>query len=124
MNAHKLAILVWSISPEQPDLCAAPFVYSLAAAALDCEVEIHFAGPAVKLLEVGIAEKVVCGGGKTVYDVMREAAELGVKFLACSMAAHQHLATDVKLIPQMSGRAGATAFIGRVLDSDWRTLVF
>jgi len=52
----KLAILVWSLSPERPELAAAPFVYAATACAMDCEVEVHFAGTAVKLLEPGVAQ--------------------------------------------------------------------
>ena len=50
------AILIWSVTPERPQLCATPFVH--AAAVFDCEVEIHFAGPAVRLLVAGVAESV------------------------------------------------------------------
>jgi predicted peroxiredoxin len=124
MNAGKLAILVWSVSADGPDLCVAPFVYALAAAALDCEVEIHFAGPAVALLREGVAERAVTAGGKTVREFMREAANAGVRFLACSMAAHQHLPEGTRLVPELAGMAGATAFVDRVLDGEWRTLVF
>jgi len=124
MSAGKLAILAWSVSAEQPDLCAAPFVYALAAAALDCEVEIHFAGPAVKLLESGVAERSLTTGGKSVHAFMRETAQLGVRFVACAMAAQQHLTAGRDLVPEFSGYAGATAFVGRALDADWRTLVF
>ena len=121
---QKLALLAWSISADAPDLCAAPFVYATAAAALDCEVEIHFAGPAVKLLIAGVAEKSVTGGGKPVYAFMREAANLGVKFLACAMAMQQHVTADAATIPEVSGESGAAAFVARVLDPQWRTLVF
>ena len=46
---QKLAILLWAASPERPQLCATPFVHAAAGAAFDAEVEIHFAGPAVRL---------------------------------------------------------------------------
>lgn len=120
----KLALLAWSISADAPDLCAAPFVYATAAAALDCEVEIHFAGPAVMLLVEGVAANAVTSGGKPVYAFMREAANLGVKFLACSMAAGRHVETGKAMIPEVSGEAGAAAFVARTLSPEWRTLVF
>ena len=46
MSTHRtrLAILLWAATPERPALCATPFVHAMAAAALDCEVEIHFSG--------------------------------------------------------------------------------
>ena len=123
MKSH-LAILAWSVSAEQPDLAAAPFVYAAAAAALDCEVEIHFSGPAVKLLEDGVAEKAVTAGGRDIYAFMREAAALNVRFIPCAMSALAHLPAAAKLIPETSPAAGATAFVDRALDPEWRTLVF
>lgn len=120
----KLALLAWSITPEKPDLCAAPFVYATAAAAFDAEVEIHFAGPACELLVAGVAEGAVTSGGKTVYSFMREAAALDVKFLACAMALSRHKSAGRPLIPELAGEAGASAFVQRTLDPEWRTLVF
>jgi hypothetical protein len=120
----KLAILLWAATPEQPDRCAAPFLYATAAAALDCEVEIHFAGPCVKLLVPGVAERSVTGGGKNVYAFMREAANLGVRFYACAMAVGQHIAEGAAMIPELAGEAGAAAFAARAVDPAWRTLVF
>ena len=122
--ADKLAILAWSIAAERPDLCAAPFVYATAAAALDCEVEVHFAGPAVRLLVAGVAADALTSGGKPVYAFMREAAGLGVRFLACAMAVGRHVAAGDAMIPEMSGTAGAAAFVDRTLAPAWRTLVF
>lgn len=121
---QKLALLAWSVSAEAPDLCAAPFVYATAAAALDCEVEIHFAGPAVSLLVVGVAENAITAGGKSVYAFMREAANLGVRFLACTMAVGQHASGGAAMIPELSGKTGASTFVARTLDPDWRALVF
>lgn len=119
-----LAILLWSATPEQPDRCAAPFVYAMAAAALDTEVEIHFAGAAVALLTADGAAAAQTAAGKSLAAFMQEAAALGVRFYACSMAARQHLPPDVALIPELTGHAGATAFVARALDPEWGTLVF
>ena len=122
--SDKLALLAWSISPATPALCAAPFVYASVAAALDCEVEIHFAGLAVKLLVAGVAAAVVTGADKNLYEFMQEAARQGVRFLACSMAANEHIEPGQTLIPEFSGHVGAAAFVGRTLAPDWKTLVF
>jgi predicted peroxiredoxin len=121
---QKLALLAWSVSADAPDLAAAPFVYATAAAALDAEVEIHFAGPAVKLLIAGVAENSLTSSGKSVYSFMRESANLGVSFFACAMAVKRHLAEQQTLIPEVSGEAGASAFAARALDPGWTTLVF
>jgi hypothetical protein len=122
----KLAILVWSLSPERPELAAAPFVYAAAAAAMDCEVEIHFAGTAVKLLEPGVAGRMYSSSARerSIHDFMRDASGRGVKFLGCQMAFHAHDLVDRPLIPEYSGAAGAAAFVARTLDPEWRTMIF
>lgn len=123
---NKLAILLWSTSLDRPDLAAAPFVYAAAAAALDAEVEIHFAGRSVTLLIAGEAERHSASGrgGRSVYDFMQDAARGGARFVACSMAWAEYVPTGAQTIPEFSGQAGATAFVARSLDPEWRTLVF
>jgi len=124
-HGEKLAILLWSVSPERPDLAAAPFVYAAVAGAMDCEVEIHFAGPATRLLVPGVAAALHTGSGdKTLYSFMQEAAGHGARFLGCSMAMSEHLAGGEPRIPEYTGAAGAAAFVMRSLDPQWRTLVF
>lgn len=122
----KLAILLWSVDLERADLAAAPFVYAAAATALDAEVEVHFAGRSVRLLvahEAGhrsTAER----GGRSLYAFMQDAAHGGARFLACSMAWAAYVRDGEATIPELSGHAGATAFVARTLDPEWRTLVF
>ena len=96
------------------------------AGAMDCQVEIHFAGPSVKLLLPGVAEGLRSGAAsdKTLYVFMQEAAGFGARFLGCSMAMAEHLAARADRIPEFSAAAGAGAFVSRTLDPDWRTLVF
>ncbi len=122
----KLAILAWSLSPERPELAAAPFVYAATAGAMDCEVEIHFAGTAVKLLAPGVAAAMHPSAGRerSIYDFMRDAAEQGAAFYGCQMALRAHGLVDRPLIPEYSGAAGAAAFVARTLDPEWRSLVF
>lgn len=122
----KLALLLWSVDLERPDLAAAPFVYAAAAAALDAEaVEVHFAARAVRLLVAGeAARRHPAGGQRSLYDFMQDAAHGGARFLACGMASAAYLAADEALIPEYAGAAGATAFIARTLDPAWRTLIF
>lgn len=122
----KLAILLWSVDLERPDLAAAPFVYAAAACALDAEVEIHFAGRSVRLLVAGAAEakNTSPNGGRSLHAFMQDAARGGAQFLACSMAWHEYVAAGEATIAEYTGQAGATAFVARSLDPAWRTLVF
>ena len=122
----KLAILLWSATPERPQLCATPFVHAAAAAAFDCDVEIHFAGPAVRLLVSGVAEALRPWPGvdTSIYQMMRQATNLGVSLRACAMAMGALVARDEALIPEYGGTIAASAFVSRALDPEWATLVF
>ena len=122
----KLAILLWSATPERPQLCATPFVHAAAAAAFDCDVEIHFAGPTVRLLVSGVAEALRPWPGvdTSIYQMMRQATNLGVSLRACAMAMGALVARDEALIPEYGGTIAASAFVSRALDTEWATLVF
>lgn len=122
----KLAILLWAATPERQELCASPFIYATAAAALDCEVEIHFGGRATRLLVSGEAERLFAAADsrKSIYTFMREAANLGVRFIGCAMALQAHVGAGETFIPEYSAAAGATEFVLRALDPEWATLVF
>ena len=124
--ADKLAILVWAADPSRPELCATPFYFAAAAAAMDVEVEMYFTARSVELLRRGCAERIeaAAGSGKSVADFRREALALGVRLLACPTAMAGHgIATDA-LIPEVAAQAGAAAYLGRVMDPAWRTLSF
>ncbi len=125
-NKSKLAILLWSADPARAELCAAPFVYATTAAAIDCEVEMHFAGRAVRLLVDGVAANLTPCEDRdaTVYHFMRQAADLGVRLLACAMALEAHVGESERMIGEFGGAAGAAAFTARVLDPDWATMIF
>lgn len=128
MSGHrkKLAILLWSATPERPQLCATPFVHAAAAAAFDCEVEIHFAGPAVRLLVAGVADglRPWPGTATSIYQMLRQATNLGVSLRACAMAMGALVGEDEALIPEFGGTIAASAFVDRALDPEWATLVF
>lgn len=123
---QKLAILLWGATIDRPSLCATPFVHAAAAAAFDCKVEIHFAGPTVRLLVAGVADNLRPwpDADVSIYAMMRQAANLDVKFLACGMAMQALVGKDENLIPEYGGTAAASAFIMRTLDPDWATLSY
>lgn len=125
-HRKKLAILIWSATPDRPQLCATPFVHAAAAAAFDCEVEIHFAGPAVRLLVAGVAEALRPWPGveTSIYHMMRQAANLDVSFRACAMAMGALVSEGEALIPEYGGPIAASVFVQRTLDPEWATLVY
>ncbi|MGE5493563.1 MAG: DsrE family protein [Actinomycetota bacterium] len=120
-----LALLLWAATPDRPELCVTPLVHALAARALDVEVEIHFAGPAVRLLVEGVVDGLypTAAREKSIRAFLEETREAGAALYACSMAGAAYLAEGEKLIPGAKS-AGATAFVARSLDPGWRTLVF
>lgn len=121
----KLAFLIWAATPDRPELVVTPLVHALAARALDAEVEIHFAGPAVRWLVAGVADAAYATveHEKSVGAFLRELVAEEVRLLACSMARAAWVGEGEALIPA-TGAAGATAFVARSLDPAWRTLVF
>lgn len=125
MSAEKLVIVMWSADPSAPDRAAAPFVYALAARALDIEVEMHFTAGAVRWLFEGVAAEAYTDAGrsKTVRDFIGEAAAAGVRLYACAMALNERRRGEA-LIPQVTGIAGAATVVGAAVESGCRAMVF
>lgn len=121
----RLALLIWAATPEQPALVVTPLVHALAARALDAEVEIHFAGPAVRWLVSDVADAAwpTPAREKSVGDFLRELAAAEVNLYACGMARAAWVA-DGEILLAAAGAAGATAFVARTLDPQWQTLVY
>lgn len=131
--SERLAILVWAAEPERPHLCATPFYFAMAAAAMEAEVEMYFTARSVCLLADGVAETLFANGverggdgdgAPSVAHFLREAHRYGVRMLACPTAMQAHGVAVARLRPEVAGQAGAAAFIGRSLDPAWRTLTF
>mgnify|MGYP003417134939 FL=1 len=123
--ADKLALLIWAATPDHPDLVVTPLIHALAARALDAEVEIHFAGPAIRWLVDGVAnlKYATPAREKSIGDFLHELQQEGVSLYACSMAQAQWVAAAESLLPGCR-HAGATAFVVRALDSEWRTFTY
>lgn len=123
--SDKLAILIWAATPDRPELVLTPLVHALAARALDAEVEIHFAGPAVRWLVDGVADTAYATAAreKSVADFLHELLAEDVRLLACSMARAAWV-DERETLMSAARAAGATAFVARALDPAWRTLTF
>lgn len=125
--ARKFVFVLWSCGPDRPGaaaLAAAPFVYALAARALDFEVEMHFTGGAVRWLFEGSAAGAFTDRArtKTVLDFIREAHAAGVRLYACAMALAEHRRGE-PLLPEVKGLAGAATVIDAAAGGA-HTLVF
>jgi predicted peroxiredoxin len=121
-----LAILICSPTIDRPELCVTPLVHAVVARAMDCEVEIHFAGPAVRLLVEGVPDTLypTPAREKSIREFLLEASSSGVSLLACGMARATWIGSDERLIPECDGAVGAATFVARAIDPDWATLVF
>ncbi len=124
-GTQKLVIVMWSADPSAPDRAAAPFVYALAARALEIDVEMHFTAGAVRWLFEGVADAACTDQArtKTVRDFIREAAAAGVRLYACAMALNEWRRGE-PLIAEVDGIAGAATVIGAGIEPGTRTMVF
>lgn len=123
-EADKLVIVIWSAGPDRPVQAAAPFVYALAARALEIPVELHFTSTAVRWLIAGVGDAAYTDAArtKTVTDFIREVKAAGVRLYACSMAINEH-ARGAVLIPECDGYAGAATVVAATMQGA-RSLVF
>lgn len=129
MSAARLTIVVWACGPDRPGgevLAAAPFVYALAARALEVDVQMHFTSSAVRWLIAGVAQHAYTDQRRTrsVHDYLREAQEAGIALYACSMALAEHRRDGERLIEGVEIAGAATVIGGAVGDDGMRTLVF
>ena len=124
LKADRLVIVVWSAGPDRPVQAAAPFVYALAARALEVAVEMHFTSTAVRWLIAGVADGAYTDAArtKTVADFIREVKAAGVRLYACSMAMNEH-GRGEPLIAECDGYAGAATVVAAALQGA-HSLVF
>ena len=127
-SIRRIVIVVWSCGPDRPggaQLAAAPFVYALAARALDLEVEMHFTSSTVRWLTGDEANDAWTDAAhtKTVRDFIVEAHVAGIHLYACAMARHEHAAAAAPCA-ECSGIAGAATVMALAAQSDTRILTF
>jgi len=125
-GAGRLVIVMWSADPSAPDRAAAPFVYALAARALEIDVEIHFTAAAVRWLFEGVASNAYTDQArtKTVHDFIREASAAGARLYACAMALNERRRGGEALIEEVTGIAGAATVVGAAAEPNCRLMVF
>lgn len=124
----RVVIVAWSCGPDRPGgavLAAAPFVYALAARALDLDVEMHFTSSTVRWLVGDEAAQAWTDAArsKRVRDFIVEAHGAGIRMYACAMALHEH-AAGAPLCAEAAGIAGAATVVGLATARDTRVLTF
>lgn len=120
-----IVVVLWAAGPERPEMAAAPFVYALAARALEMDVEMHYTAASVRWLVPGTAVAAFTDRArtKTVLDYIRETRAAGVRHYACAMALAEHGA-GASLIAEADGLAGAATAMAAASRPEARVLVF
>jgi predicted peroxiredoxin len=121
--ANKLLIVMVNTDPKNPEELGAPFFQATVAAAMEHDVEVVLTGRAGQLAVKGVAENlhVKEGSPKTVYDIMQDAHEAGVKFKVCTPTLE--LWGD-DLIPEISETVGGAYVISQAMDDDVVTFTY
>jgi predicted peroxiredoxin len=121
--ADKLMIILLNTNPNNTTEVGAPFFQATIAASLEYEVEMIFTGAAGQLAQRGVAEKIALqgGGSRSLYDVIKQAHEAGVKLKVCSPA------TDIwgnDLIAEIEEVVGGSYLIIAAMDDNTVTFTY
>jgi hypothetical protein len=84
MEGDALIVYVQTHGVDEPSKSATPFYLSTAAAAMDMDVAIYFTMHGPTLLKKGTAESLtVKEGGAPLQTFIKQAQDIGVRFLVC-----------------------------------------
>jgi uncharacterized protein len=121
--ADKLLIVMVNTDPENSEELGAPFFQATVAAAMEYDVEVVLTGLSGKLAIKGVAEKLFVkpGSDKSVYDVMREAHDAGVRFKVCTPTL-ELWGND--LIPEIAETVGGAYVISEAMDDGTVTFTY
>ncbi len=115
----KRVIIVVTHGPDTPEMCASPFFFAQSAAAMGCQVQMHFAAKGTALLKKGIAETTYPkAGGRSVQHLVAEAAELGVEMMVCTASLELNDMTENDLTEQVDHLVGGAYLISQGLEAD------
>ncbi len=121
--ADKLLIVMSNTDPSNPTELGAPFFQASVAAAMEYDVEIILTGRSGELAKRGVAEQLVIqtGSSKTVYDVMKEAADAGAVFKVCTTTLELW---GEDLIPEIKETVGNAYLISEAMDDNTVTFTY
>lgn len=121
--ADKLLIIMVNSDPENPSEVSSPLFQATVAAAMEYEVEVVLTGRAGELAVKGAAEKIPLPGdaSKTVYDVIRDAHQAGVKFKVCAPSLAQW---GDSVIPEIEETVGGAYIVSEAMDANTVTLTY
>jgi predicted peroxiredoxin len=123
---QKLLIVLVNTDPRNHEELGSPFFQAAVAAAMDFEVEVVCTATAGRLMQRGVAAalEVKPGSKKSVYDFIKDAHELGVKFYACAGNLELFGLGESELIPECAGLVGTAFLIDRAMSDEYRVLTY
>jgi predicted peroxiredoxin len=121
--ADKLLIIMVNAVPSKGADLHTPFFQATVAAAMEYEVEVILTGHSAELALRGVAETLYIkpNSQQTLYDSIREAYEVGVKFKVCTPALEL---LDGDLIPEISETIGGAYVISEAMDDNTVTFTY
>ena len=124
--SKKLLIVLVNTDTRNPEELGAPFFQASVAAAMDYEVEVICTATAGRLMNKGVADKLVVkpGSPKSVYDFIKDAHEAGAKFYCCSPNLDLFDMTKDDLIPECEGVIGGAHLIQQVMEEDCKVMTY
>ena len=121
--ADKLLIIMVNTDPKNSSCLSAPFLQATVAAAMEYEVEVILTGQAGELAVKGVAENIrlPTDASKTVYSVIQDAHEAGVKFKICTPLEPEW---GDELIPEIEDTVGGAYIISEAMDAGTVTFTY
>jgi len=115
---QKLLTVLVNTDPRNPEELGSPFFQAAVAAAMDFEVEVVCTATTGRLMQRGVAEglRVKSGANKSVYDFIKDAHQLGVKFYTCAGNLKLFGIREGELIPECAGMVGTAYLIDGLVE--------
>lgn len=124
--SKKLIIVMANSDPRNGEELGAPVFQASVAAAMGYSVEVMCTGTAGRLLKKGVAEslRLKPGDKQTIYDIIKDAHEAGVKFVCCSPSLDLFEFQKSDLIPECDRIVGGAYLIEAVMEGGAKVLTY
>ena len=121
--AEKLLIIMVNTDPKNPAELSSPFFQATVAAAMEYEVEVILTGRSGELVAKGVAENIRLPNdtSKTIYSLIQEAHQAGVKFKVCAPILNEW---GKEMIPEIEETVGGAYIISEAMDSGTVTFTY
>ncbi len=121
--ADKLLIVLVNTDPGSPSELGSPFFQATVAAAMEYEVEVILTGRAGELAIKGVADKISVQdeSAKSIYDIIKDAHEAGVKFKVCTPFMEKW---GDDLIPEIEESVGGAYIISEAMNDGTVTFTY